>query len=44
MSYDVNMSGFKVASQSQGGIEISLIYIFKKTADNGRQEVQCPHF
>ena len=31
MSYDVNISGFKVASQSQGGIEISLIYIFKKT-------------
>jgi hypothetical protein len=44
MSYDVNISGFKVASQSQGGIEISLVYIFKKTADNGRSEVQCPHF
>ena len=44
MSYDVNVSGFKVASQSQGGIEISLIYIFKKTIDGGREEVQCPHF
>jgi len=44
MSYDVNLSGFKLASQSQGGIEISLIYIFKKTIDGGRTEVQCPHF
>jgi len=44
MSYDVNVSGFKVASQSQGGIEISLIYIFKKSIDGGQHEVQCPRF
>jgi type IX secretion system PorP/SprF family membrane protein len=44
MSYDVNVSAFKVASQSQGGIEISLIYIFKKTNDGGTHEVQCPRF
>jgi type IX secretion system PorP/SprF family membrane protein len=44
ISYDVNVSGFKVASQSQGGIEISLIYIFRKTTDRGQNEVQCPHF
>ena len=44
MSYDVNVSGFKVASQSQGGIEISLIYIFKKPVDGGQHEVQCPRF
>jgi type IX secretion system PorP/SprF family membrane protein len=44
MTYDVNISGFKTASQSQGGIEISLIYIFKKT-DNGQLEkVRCPRF
>jgi type IX secretion system PorP/SprF family membrane protein len=45
MTYDVNVSGFKVASQSQGGFEISLIYIFKKPADgSARNEVQCPRF
>jgi len=44
MSYDVNVSGFKVASQSQGGVEISLIYIFKKSHDAGQHEVQCPRF
>src|SRR5450631_904850 len=42
MSYDVNISAFKVGSQSQGGIEISLIYIFKKTKDGGTNEVKCP--
>ncbi len=44
MSYDVNVSAFKTASQSQGGIEISLIYLFKKTADDGTQKVRCPRF
>lgn len=45
MSYDVNVSGFKIASQSQGGIEISLIYLFKKTENNGQSDkVQCPRF
>jgi type IX secretion system PorP/SprF family membrane protein len=45
MSYDVNVSGFKLASQSQGGIEISLIYLFKKPDDTGaRDRVQCPRF
>ena len=44
MSYDVNVSGFKLASQSQGGIEISLIYIFKKSEDKGDSKVQCPRF
>lgn len=44
MTYDVNISTFKPASQSQGGIEISLIYMFKKTHDAGTHEVQCPRF
>jgi hypothetical protein len=45
ISYDVNVSGFKVASQTQGGFEISLIYIFKKPTDGGtKNEVQCPRF
>jgi type IX secretion system PorP/SprF family membrane protein len=44
MSYDVNVSAFKTASESQGGVEISLIYIFKKSTDGGRSEVKCPRF
>lgn len=42
MSYDVNVSSLKSASESQGGIEISLIYI-KKPAD-GRKTIPCPKF
>jgi type IX secretion system PorP/SprF family membrane protein len=42
MSYDVNVSSLKTASQSMGGIEISLIYI-KKPSD-GRKEIPCPRF
>jgi type IX secretion system PorP/SprF family membrane protein len=44
MSYDVNISAFNVASQTQGGVEISLIYILKKSHDGGQHEVQCPRF
>jgi type IX secretion system PorP/SprF family membrane protein len=42
MSYDVNVSSLKSASESQGGIEISLIYI-KKPSD-GRKTIPCPKF
>ncbi len=42
LSYDVNISALKTASESQGGIEISLIYI-KKSSD-GRKTVPCPRF
>ncbi|PWT78367.1 MAG: hypothetical protein C5B59_01985 [Bacteroidetes bacterium] len=42
LSYDVNVSSLKTASQSQGGIEISLIYI-KKPSD-GRRPIPCPKF
>jgi type IX secretion system PorP/SprF family membrane protein len=42
MSYDVNVSSLKTASESQGGIEISLIYV-KKPAD-GRKPIPCPKF
>jgi len=45
LSYDVNVSAFKTASQSQGGFEISLIYVFKKPSDTEqRDKVQCPRF
>jgi type IX secretion system PorP/SprF family membrane protein len=41
ITYDVNTSSLKAASQSRGGIEISLIYI-KKTP--GVRGVPCPKF
>jgi len=40
-SYDVNISSLKTASQSRGGIEISLIYI-KRPA--GYKAMACPRF
>jgi type IX secretion system PorP/SprF family membrane protein len=43
MTYDINVSAFKTASQGRGGIEISLIYI-KKPTDGHRRETPCPHF
>ncbi|HMH22366.1 MAG TPA: PorP/SprF family type IX secretion system membrane protein [Puia sp.] len=42
LTYDVNVSALKTASQSRGGIEISLIYI--KKASDGRHAVPCPRF
>lgn len=42
ISYDVNVSALKSASESMGGIEVSLIYI-KKTSD-GRKPIPCPKF
>jgi hypothetical protein len=38
----VNVSSLQTASQSRGGIEISLIYI--KKASDGHRAVPCPHF
>lgn len=40
-SYDVNISSLKTASQSRGGIEISLIYIKRKPDYKG---IPCPKF
>jgi len=44
LTYDVNISDFKVATQTRGGVEISLIYIFKQTDGSAKEKVQCPHF
>jgi hypothetical protein len=41
-SYDVNVSSLKTASQSRGGIEISLVYI--KRHSDGRKNIPCPTF
>jgi len=40
-SYDVNISSLKVASQSRGGIEISLIYV---NLPVGKKGIPCPRF
>ena len=40
-SYDVNVSKLRTASNSQGGIEISLIYIKKPNNEKG---IPCPKF
>jgi type IX secretion system PorP/SprF family membrane protein len=41
VTYDVNISSLKSASQSRGGIEVSLIYINRP---EGRRNVPCPKF
>lgn len=40
-SYDINTSSLKAATQSQGGMELSLIYIKKDPESNG---IPCPKF
>lgn len=42
VSYDINTSGLKTASQSRGGMELSLIYI-KRPTEGGRG-IPCPKF
>ena len=44
MTYDVNISAFKTASQGRGGIEISLIYILKKSDGSANWSIPCPRF
>lgn len=41
-SYDVNTSNLSAASQRQGGIELSIIYI--KRAADGRPRIPCPKY
>jgi type IX secretion system PorP/SprF family membrane protein len=42
-SYDVNTSSLKAASNSRGGVEISVIYI-KKPVDPNAKKLNCPKF
>lgn len=42
-SYDVNTSSLKPASNSRGGIELSMIYI-KKPVDPNAKKLNCPRF
>jgi len=41
-SYDFNISKLTPASDTQGGIELSVYYIFKKKKTFKRQDVPCP--
>jgi type IX secretion system PorP/SprF family membrane protein len=43
VSYDVNTSSLKAASNSRGGVELSLIYI-KKPTDPNAKKLNCPKF
>jgi type IX secretion system PorP/SprF family membrane protein len=42
-SYDVNTSSLKPASNTRGGVEISLIYV-KKHVDPNMKKLNCPKF
>jgi type IX secretion system PorP/SprF family membrane protein len=42
VTYDVNISSLQTASQNRGGVEISLIYIKKKSS--GQRAIPCPRF
>jgi type IX secretion system PorP/SprF family membrane protein len=42
-SYDVNVSSLKPASNSRGGVEVSLIYI-KRPVDPNAKKLNCPKF
>ncbi len=41
VTYDVNNSSLKVATERQGGIEISVVYVFRKETDKA---LPCPKF
>ncbi len=45
ISYDVNTSALKTASQSRGGFELSVSYLgFLDRENSTRNAVMCPHF
>jgi type IX secretion system PorP/SprF family membrane protein len=44
LTYDVNVSAFKTASQGRGGMEISLIYIRKADKGAAQRGIPCPRF
>jgi type IX secretion system PorP/SprF family membrane protein len=44
ISYDVNISALKSASQSQGGFELSISYIGFLDRENSKGRILCPKF
>lgn len=43
LSYDVNVSSLRPASNTRGGVEISLIYV-RRPGDPNRRKLNCPIF
>jgi hypothetical protein len=44
LSYDVNVSSLKTASQGRGGFELSLSYLKFIDHNSSREAVRCPRF
>jgi len=44
VSYDLNLSSLKVASNKRGGFEFSLIYIFEKYRPTIKRYKACPNY
>jgi type IX secretion system PorP/SprF family membrane protein len=45
VAYDINVSGLSSATQSQGALEVSVVYIFKKQRDQAiNYPMYCPKF
>tara|TARA_R110001592_G_scaffold5046_3_gene27967 strand:+ start:5351 stop:6409 length:1059 start_codon:yes stop_codon:yes gene_type:complete len=44
LSYDLNLSSLKVASNKRGGFEFSVIYIFEKYRPTIKRYKACPNF
>jgi hypothetical protein len=45
LSYDINVSGLSGASQSQGAVEVSVVYIYKRKRDQSiNYPMYCPKF
>jgi hypothetical protein len=45
LSYDINVSGLSGASQSQGAVEVSVVYIYKKkNYQSVNYPMYCPKF
>lgn len=46
LSYDINHTDLKTATHAQGGLELSVIYVFKKEKPSGRMQYEkyCPLF
>ncbi|NNC94467.1 MAG: PorP/SprF family type IX secretion system membrane protein [Chitinophagales bacterium] len=44
LSYDINYSDLRSASQAQGALEMSMIYIFKNHEQRVHYERYCPNF
>lgn len=44
VSYDINTSGLRPASNSRGGLELSLIYVFRKFEEFKTRHKTCPTY